>query len=59
MEEAFEHREEHFGNARAVRNVFEHAINHQANRLVSEAEITDEKLAEITAADIEPALEAM
>ena len=25
MEEAFEHREEHFGNARAVRNVFEHA----------------------------------
>lgn len=59
MEEAFEHREEHFGNARAVRNVFEHAINYQANRLVSEAEITDEKLAEITVEDIEPALEVM
>lgn len=59
MEEAFEHREEHFGNARAVRNLFEHAINHQANRLVLEVEITDEKLAEITVADIEPALEVM
>lgn len=57
--ELYEHREEHFGNARAVRNLFEHAIHQQANRLVLDSDITDRELAELTLADILPALEVM
>lgn len=57
LDEMYEHREEHFGNARAVRNLFEHAINHQANRLVLDSYITDQELAELTLDDILPAME--
>ena len=53
----YRNREEHFGNARTVRNLFEHAINAQANRLVLDSHITDAELAELTPADILPALE--
>lgn len=59
LDAMFEHREEHFGNARAVRNLFEHAINHQANRLADDSDITNEELAALTMADIIPALEVM
>lgn len=59
LDAMFEQREEHFGNARAIRNLFEHAINHQANRLVQDNDITDSELAELTLADILPALEVM
>jgi hypothetical protein len=55
----YENREEHFGNARAVRNLFEHAINQQANRLVIDSEITDQELAELTLEDIILAMEVM
>lgn len=48
----YENRAEHFGNARAIRNLFEHAINHQANRLVPNQDITDAELAELTLSDI-------
>ena len=48
----YENRNEHFGNARTVRNLFEQAINQQANRLVLEEDITDEELAELILADI-------
>lgn len=57
--EMYETREEHFGNARAVRNVFEHAINHQANRLVLDNDITDSELTELNLEDILPALEVV
>ncbi len=57
LNEMFENREEHFGNARTVRNIFEHAINCQANRLVSDDDITDRELAELTLDDITLAME--
>ncbi len=59
LDEVFESREEHFGNARSIRNLFEHAINHQANRLVTDPDITDEELVALTVEDILPALEVM
>ena len=59
LSDMYEHREEHFGNARAVRNLFEHAINQQANRLVMDSDITDQELAELTLDDILPAMEVM
>jgi len=39
--------------------LFEHAINQQANRLVLDADITDQELAELTLDDILPAMEVM
>ena len=53
----YERRTEHFGNARSIRNIFENVINQQANRLVSENDFTDEKLAELTLADIKSCVE--
>ena len=41
-----------FGNARFVRNVFESAIGHQAERLSAVANPTDEQLTTLTADDI-------
>ena len=55
----YEAREEHFGNARAIRNLFEQSINHQANRLVTDDDITDQELAELKLEDLLPAMEAM
>ena len=57
LNEMFETREEHFGNARAIRNLFEHAINNQANRLVLDNDITDDELMELSLDDITAALE--
>jgi len=59
LNEMFETREEHFGNARAIRNVFEHAINNQANRLVLDNDITDDELMELSLEDIQAALEVI
>ena len=50
--EAVAHKDANFGNARFVRNVFEHTLQHQANRLSSEVNLTSEKLAEITKEDL-------
>ncbi len=47
----YENRDENFGNARTVRNIFEHAINNQASRLVLDEGISDKELAELTAED--------
>jgi hypothetical protein len=41
-----------FGNARFVRNMFESAIGHQAERLASVEHPTDEQLTSLTADDI-------
>lgn len=59
LNQMYEQREEHFGNARAIRNLFEHAINMQATRLVKDPDLTDEELATLIAEDILPALEVM
>ena len=59
LQEMFETRAEHFGNARTIRNLFEHAINHQADRLVQDPHITDEELACLTLSDIRSAMEEM
>jgi len=56
-DEMFSEKREHFGNARTVRNLFEHAIHHQADRLMADSDITDYELAELTSADITKALE--
>lgn len=54
FDEFYENRSEHFGNARAVRNLFENAINNQANRIAADDLLTDTKLAELTLEDILP-----
>ncbi len=41
-----------FGNARYVRNYFESVIEHQANRLASDVELSVEKLTELTLEDV-------
>lgn len=48
----YANREEHFGNARTVRNLFEKSIHNQADRLAQNAEFTDRDLELITMADI-------
>ncbi|MCH5194699.1 MAG: AAA family ATPase [Oscillospiraceae bacterium] len=58
LNEMYENRSEHFGNARSVRNLFENAINHQANRLAMSNNITDLELTELTLEDILPANES-
>lgn len=59
LNDTYANREEHFGNARAVRNLFEHAIHRQADRLVKDPDITDRELAELTLDDILPAMEVL
>ncbi len=59
FDEMYENRKENFGNARTIRNLFEHAINNQANRLATENDISDKTLTELTADDILPALEVI
>ena len=41
-----------FGNGRVVRNIYEKALTHQANRLVLDNDITNDELMEITIDDI-------
>lgn len=53
----YETREEHFGNARAVRNVFETAICCQANRIADNADASEEELVILTKEDVRLALE--
>lgn len=53
----YEKREEHFGNARTVRNIFETAICCQADRIANLLEMTDEDLVVLTESDIMQAVE--
>ena len=55
----YENRGKHFGNARLVRNLFEHVQQEQANRLASISEPTREQLVAIEATDIEAAFAAV
>lgn len=56
FDEIYETREEHFGNARAVRNVFETAICCQANRIADKPDASDEDLIVLTREDVQLAL---
>ncbi len=59
MASLHENRDEHFGNARLVRNLFEHVQQEHANRLASVLEPMRDELLMIEAADIEGALAAI
>lgn len=48
----YENRDEHFGNGRLVRNIFENAIRRLANRIAGIASLTKEVLTTIQADDI-------
>ena len=46
-------RDRHFGNGRAVRNLFEHAIRRMANLIADIADLSQEQLMLLEAADME------
>lgn len=48
-----QNKQKDFGNARYIRNYFEQAIEHQANRLAADLNLTPEKLCELTLDDID------
>ena len=52
------HKTKNFGNARYVRNIFERAVEQQANRLSAKRSISDEELSVLTKEDIENAFKA-
>ena len=52
------HKTKNFGNARYVRNIFERAVEQQANRLSAKHSISDEELSLLTKEDIENAFKA-
>ncbi len=52
FEYAVAHKDRNFGNARYARNVFEKAIQQQANRLEGRSNLTDRELTELTADDL-------
>ena len=49
----YQERDENFGNARDVRNIFERALARQADRVASMEKPTKEHLMELTKADLE------
>ena len=55
LETAVENKDRNFGNARYVRNIFEKAIQAQANRLSKSSGLSQRELTEITAADLDRA----
>lgn len=52
LEDVVRRKQADFGNAREVRNYFERAIEHQANRLSMDTNLTTEKLTELTLDDV-------
>lgn len=46
------HKDEHFGNAREVRNLFEQTLQHQADRLIGIENVSEHDLSTIEAEDI-------
>ena len=52
---AVAHKDRNFGNARYVRNVFEKAIQAQANRLAGRRNLTEQQLMQLNADDLEQA----
>ncbi|MBI3177553.1 MAG: AAA family ATPase, partial [Chloroflexi bacterium] len=56
---AYDRRNESFGNARLVRNLFEASISNQAGRIVSHKQTSDEALITIEAEDLPDAVETL
>lgn len=56
IEDALRKKDDKFGNARYVRNLFEKIITQQANRITSESMITNDMLAQIEEIDVVNAL---
>ena len=54
MERVTRHRDPRFGNGRYVRNLFESAVERQANRLAELSNPTREQLMTLTLADVDP-----
>jgi len=52
FEDVVAHKDRNFGNARYARNVFEKAIQAQANRLSGQKDLSKEQLTELTADDL-------
>lgn len=52
LEKAVANKDANFGNGRFVRNVFEKALERQANRLASESNLTTERLSAIEKEDV-------
>ena len=52
LSHAVANKDKNFGNARYVRNIFERAVEQQANRLSAQRHITDEELSQLTKEDI-------
>lgn len=52
-------KDEHFGNARVARNLFEECVANQANRIVKEKELTKEVLTTLKEADVPPIKETI
>ena len=50
---AVAHKDRNFGNARSARNVFEKAIQQQANRLEGQSDLTERQLTELTIEDLQ------
>ncbi len=57
LQEVLKHRDKFFGNARYMRNVFEKAVQCQANRLSRQKNATAQQLMEINLADIKEAMQ--
>lgn len=55
LEYVVAHKDRNFGNARYVRNVFEKAIQCQANRISTGRNLSEDQLTEITLADVKKA----
>ena len=49
----YQNRDENFGNARDVRNLFEKMIANQANRLMNEQLLSDDVITRITVEDLQ------
>ncbi len=55
----YDKKDDHFGNARVVRNLFEECVANQANRIVEIKELTKEVLITLKEPDIPPVKEAI
>ena len=53
LTELHRRRDRHFGNGRAVRNLFEHAIRRMANRIADIRELSPDELMPLDAADVD------
>ena len=58
LSDLYEFRDDNFGNARDVRNLFEKIVAKQADRVAGIADPTDEEILTIMKEDLEEALES-